>query len=99
MNYKPTQTQAAVTSGMANLNLVPPPPVNAASNPPPPLYPTGQPNFSINHTHMPLPSVFAFQIITFPVHLNDPYLLLMKGSDLIIKRLLITLQTGENSNN
>lgn len=59
MNYKPTQTQAAVTSGMANLNLVPPPPVNAASNPPPPLYPTGQPNFSINHTHMPLPSAVS----------------------------------------
>ena len=57
--YTPTQTQACVTSGMANLNLAPPPPSNAATNinPPPPLY-SSQPNMmGINPTHMPLPNV------------------------------------------
>ncbi|KAL5263403.1 hypothetical protein ACHWQZ_G008689 [Mnemiopsis leidyi] len=54
--YTPTQTQAAVTSGMANLNLAPPPPTNAAANvnPPPPMF--APQNFALNPGHMPIPA-------------------------------------------
>lgn len=56
MKYTPTQTQAAVTSGMANLNLAPPPPTNAAVNvnPPPPMF--APQNFALNPGHMPIPA-------------------------------------------
>ncbi|XP_063689201.1 Golgi reassembly-stacking protein 2-like isoform X2 [Bolinopsis microptera] len=56
MKYTPTQTQAAVTSGMANLNLAPPPPTNAAANanPPPPMF--APQNFALNPGHMPIPA-------------------------------------------
>lgn len=68
MKYTPTQTQAAVTSGMANLNLAPPPPTNAAVNvnPPPPMF--APQNFALNPGHMPLPVVSQLIILkTFSI--------------------------------
>lgn len=65
-NFSP-QTKAAVTSGMANLNLAPPPPSSAPVNTaPPPMYtiPTagGVPSYGIPQ-QMPLPKVQALEPI------------------------------------
>ena len=78
MKYTPTQTQAAVTSGMANLNLAPPPPTNAAVNvnPPPPMF--APQNFALNPGHMPIPAVSILQnYVTFSSPLD------VDGTDLL----------------
>lgn len=69
MKYTPTQTQAAVTSGMANLNLAPPPPTNAAANvnPPPPMF--APQNFALNPGHMPIPAVSTRKLVSPDINL------------------------------